>query len=49
MIEQKQYDLIPAKIREFNQSGGQVLAGLQKRREAEVRLWLKDNPGTNPP
>lgn len=49
MIEQKQYDLIPAKIREFNKSGGQVLAGLQKRREAEVRLWLKDNPGTNPP
>lgn len=49
MIEQKQYDLIPDKIREFNKSGGQVLAGLQKRREAEVRLWLKDNPGTNPP
>jgi len=49
MIEQKQYDLIPAKIREFNKSGGQVSGGLQKRREAEVRLWLKDNPGTNPP
>ena len=49
MIEQKQYDLLPDKIREFNKENGSVSRGLQKRCEARVRLWLKDNPGTNPP
>ena len=35
-------DEVPAEMLRWNKAGGEVLAGLTKRREAEAELWAKE-------
>lgn len=39
LLNQSQYDAVPAQLRRWNKAGGKVLAGLTRRREAEAQLW----------
>ena len=40
--DEKDFEDVPNQIRRWNKAGGKVLAGLVRRREAEARLFLKD-------
>ena len=39
LLNQGQYDDVPAQLRRWNKAGGRVVQGLINRREAECRLW----------
>ena len=39
LANQGQYDQVPAQLRRWNKSGGQVVQGLINRREKEIKLW----------
>lgn len=39
LLNQGQYDQVPAQLRRWNKSGGQVVQGLINRRENEIKLW----------
>lgn len=36
-----EYDAVPSEMKRWNKSGGRVLKGLVRRREAEAALWEK--------
>lgn len=44
------YDAVPGQLRLWRRAGGEVVRGLQNRREAEVALWLAQDvePSENP-
>jgi lysozyme len=39
LLNQGQYDQVPAQLRRWNKAGGQVVQGLINRRENEIKLW----------
>ena len=39
VLNEGQYDEVPAQIKRWNKAGGQVLEGLVRRREAEALLF----------
>jgi len=39
LLNQSQYDQVPAQLRRWNKSNGQVVQGLINRRENEIKLW----------
>jgi len=39
LLNQGQYDEVPAQLRRWNKAGGQVVQGLINRRENEIKLW----------
>lgn len=45
-LRAKQFDQVPLEMQKFVNSGGKKLNGLVARRNAEVALWSKDEPGT---
>jgi|TARA_B100001964_G_scaffold172629_1_gene190076 lysozyme len=40
VLNNGEYDKVPAEMKRWNRAGGKVLAGLVRRREAEARLFL---------
>ena len=40
--DEKDFEDVPNQIKRWNKAGGKVLTGLVRRREAEARLFLKD-------
>jgi lysozyme len=43
-LRRKEFAAVPDQIKRFNRAGGKVLRGLERRRQAEVNLWLSDGP-----
>jgi lysozyme len=39
LLNQGQYDEVPAQLRRWNKTGGKVIQGLINRRENEIKLW----------
>lgn len=39
LLNQRQYDQVPAELRRWNRDNGHVVQGLSNRREKEVALW----------
>jgi lysozyme len=39
LLNQGQYNQVPAQLRRWNKAGGQVVQGLINRRENEIKLW----------
>jgi len=42
LLNEGNYAAVPAQLARWNKSGGKVLAGLTRRREAEGKLWSKE-------
>ena len=40
VLNDKKYDEVPAQIRRWNKSNGEVLEGLVRRREAEAIMFI---------
>jgi len=39
LLNRGRYDQVPFQLARWNKAGGQVMAGLKRRREAEIKLW----------
>lgn len=39
LLNQSEYDQVPAQFMRWNKTGGQVNPGLTRRRQAEINLW----------
>lgn len=47
-LKARDFDAVPAQLVRFVYAGGRKLAGLVARRNAEVELWSRDEPGSIP-
>lgn len=47
-VNEKRFDLVPARLALWNKGGGKVLKGLVDRRSAEADLFMKDEPSESP-
>lgn len=46
VLKARNFDAVPAQLVRFVYGGGKKLQGLVRRRNAEVELWSKDEPGS---
>ena len=42
LLNNSEYDEVPAQIRRWNKAGGKVLDGLIRRREAEAKMFMNE-------
>jgi lysozyme len=47
-LKARDFDGVPAQLARFVNAGGKKLPGLVRRRNAEIELWSRDEPGTAP-
>lgn len=48
-LKSKNWDAVPAALKLYNKGGGKTLAGLVRRRQAEVDLWQQENTVSGKP